>query len=251
MHNPVVVDAESPRIDADGADSSVLHERSHWVYTHLPARVDRLLDAGCHDGAGTATFARRARTAVGVDLDLSSLTAGLARHPDLKLAAADAAALPFATGAFDCVIFSEVLEHLSPEAEHIAVTEIRRVLQPSGTLILTAPHLGTFWWLDPLMAKTHLRRAAGALLGRRVALKGHKHYTLDEIRSLLAPHFEIRSVSRVGCLLYPLAYWGYLLPFGMGRLPPLVRLWQRMMDTDYANDCGDRAYNLCLVARAQ
>jgi SAM-dependent methyltransferase len=242
---------ESLGIDGDSATPAPLHERSKWVYTHLPANVDRLLDAGCHDGAATAAFARRARTTVGVDLDVCSLTAGLARYPDLKLAAADAAALPFPTGAFDCVIFSEVLEHLSSDAEHIAVAEIRRVLQPSGTLILTTPHRGMFWWLDPLMAKTHLRRAAAALSGRRAFLKGHKHYTFDEIRSLLAPHFEIRSVSRVGCLLYPLAYWGYLLPFGMGRFPPLVRLWQRMMDTDYAQDCGDRAYNICVIARAR
>jgi SAM-dependent methyltransferase len=47
--------------------------------------------------------------------------------------------LPFADGSFDCVVFSEVIEHLvySPLPP---LREMRRVLVPGGNLILTTPN---------------------------------------------------------------------------------------------------------------
>ena len=47
------------------------------------------------------------------------------------------AALPFASGTFDVVTMLAVLEHLRRPERVLA--EIRRVLRPTGTLILTAP----------------------------------------------------------------------------------------------------------------
>jgi SAM-dependent methyltransferase len=228
-----------------------LHERTRWVYEHLPEGVDRLLDAGCHDGATTRALAPRARLAVGIDLDTMALLRGARSRDGVQLLSANGSALPFRDGVFDCVVFSEVLEHVPAEAEEACVAELRRVTRDGGTLILTTPHRGTFWWLDPLMFKTHLRRAKAGLLGRRGRLKGHKHYRVDEVRRLLEPHFDVRLIERPGRVLYPLAYWGHLLPFGLGRRPMLVRLWQYLMDRDYSRDHGDAAYNVCIVARAR
>ncbi len=188
--------------------------------------------------------------AFGVDTNLAALRSGRRRFPGVHLAAASAAALPFPDEAFDCVVFSEVLEHVPPEIESRCIKEIRRVLRAGGTLIITTPHRGTFWWLDPLEMKPHLRRLASAVRGKRGTIKGHKHYRLEELSSLLSPHFTIHMVERPGQLLYPLAYWGHLLPFGVGALPPLTRLWRRMMDYDYSQDHGHGAYNVCIVATA-
>jgi SAM-dependent methyltransferase len=52
----------------------------------------------------------------------------------------DALTLPFADGAFDRVIASEVLEHVPADAA--AMAELARVLRPGGTLALTVPR----WW---------------------------------------------------------------------------------------------------------
>ena len=230
--------------------SKELHERTRWVYDHLPPTSQRLLDAGCHDGQSTAIFGRKAHYAVGIDIDLSALQRGQRSEPRVTCVGASGAALPFADAAFDCVVFSEVLEHVPFSQEESCIAELRRVVCDGGTLLLTTPHRGRFWWLDPLMFKTHLRRLAGIIRGRPVALKGHKHYRVDEIRALLTPHFSIELVERPGELLYPLAYWGHLLPFGIGLRPSLVRLWQRMMDYDYSREHGNAAYNVCIVARA-
>jgi len=228
-----------------------LYERMRWVFERLPAGIDRLLDVGCNDGAGTAAFRRRSNLACGVDTNLAALQAGRRRFPDVQLAAASAAALPYPDAWFDCVVFSEVLEHLPRELETACIGEIRRVLRAGGTLIITTPHRGTFWWLDPLEMKPNLRRLAGRVRGRRESIKGHKHYQLEELSSLLSPHFTIQSVERVGQFLYPLAYWGHLLPFGVGQQPRLVDLWKRMMDYDYTRDHGRDAYNVCIIATAR
>jgi SAM-dependent methyltransferase len=49
-------------------------------------------------------------------------------------------ALPFADASFDCVIISEVLEHLHEDQR--ALTEITRVLKPGGVLAASVPRQG-------------------------------------------------------------------------------------------------------------
>ena len=238
------------RAEAAATDSKArLHERTRWVYEHLPASIDRVLDVGCHDGDGLRAFGQRARLRVGIDLDVPALQRGATKGRGVQLLAASADALPFRDGAFDCVIFSEVLEHVPASVEDRCIAELRRVMMDGATLLFTTPHRGTFWWLDPLMAKTHLRRLRE--LGRRgSAMKGHKHYRVEEIRRLLQPDFEIVLLERRACLLHPVGYWGHLLSTRLG-LPGMTRFCQALIDADYSAEYGDAAYNLCLVARAR
>jgi 2-polyprenyl-3-methyl-5-hydroxy-6-metoxy-1,4-benzoquinol methylase len=224
-----------------------LFERARWAYEHLPHQIDRLLDVGCHDGATTAALSSRARSTIAIDVNLSALRIGHARYPNVRFAAASANALPFTTGTFDCVVFSEVLEHVPTVMETDCIVELHRVLRPGGTLLFTTPHRGSFWWLDPLMFKTHARRLGRIFRRRASEEKGHKHYTVRELRALMASHFAVDRVDRRGCVLYPLAYWGHLAT--VGRLSQMSRLWRYMMDVDYSHEHGDAAYNVCIVAR--
>lgn len=72
------------------------------------------------------------------EYDLAVVTANLipAGAPDVR---ADVAALPFASGSFDAVICSEVLEHVSDP--RVAVREIARVLRPGGVALISVPFL--------------------------------------------------------------------------------------------------------------
>jgi ubiquinone/menaquinone biosynthesis C-methylase UbiE len=210
-----------------------------------------VLDVGCHDGVGLATFASRARRGVGIDVDLPALRRGATRDVKVDLLAANADALPFQDSSFDCVIFSEVLEHVPASVEEECIRELRRVITPGGTLIFTTPHRGTFWWLDPLLAKTHMRRLLAILRGRERALKGHKHYRVDEIQQLLDPYFDVVLLERRAWLLHPLAYWGHLLTARLGSSDQAMRLWQAFIDADYSREYGNAAYNACVVARAR
>jgi SAM-dependent methyltransferase len=51
------------------------------------------------------------------------------------------ASFPFAAGSFDVVLFCEVIEHLQSDPLKVLL-EIKRVLKPSGRLILTTPNVG-------------------------------------------------------------------------------------------------------------
>ena len=106
----------------------------------LPAGPSaRVLDAGCGDGRHIVEAARRGCRAVGLDYDVGELRrarerAGVAR---IDVVAGDASHLPFRPGAFDAVICTETLEHLSDDGS--AVREIARVLRGGGLLLGAVP----------------------------------------------------------------------------------------------------------------
>lgn len=54
-------------------------------------------------------------------------------------------ALPFQDSSFDAVTCIEVVEHIHPFLASRMLQEIRRVLRPEGTLVLTTPNYRSFW----------------------------------------------------------------------------------------------------------
>jgi len=54
--------------------------------------------------------------------------------------------LPLRENSFDCILISEVIEHL--EKPQISIREAVRVLRPGGRLLITTPNYRSFW---PLM----------------------------------------------------------------------------------------------------
>jgi SAM-dependent methyltransferase len=90
-----------------------------------------LLDVGCGGRPYEPLFEPYVERYTGIDTPASTLS-----RAD---AAAVASHLPFADCAFDTVLCTEVLEHLSTPAA--CIDEIARVLRPGGHLILTTPQM--------------------------------------------------------------------------------------------------------------
>lgn len=120
-----------------------------------------LLDAGCGTGNASLEAARRGAQVVGVDpaqrlVEVARERASAARL-DAEFSVGDAMALPFEDGAFDRVVavFSVIF---APDAEKVA-NELRRVLSPSGVLVLTSwlPHGAIHDCIEALLA--HLPEA--------------------------------------------------------------------------------------------
>lgn len=119
------------------------------VLDHLPegATPRRVLDLGC--GPGTSAFVLAQHLGHDVEVlgvDLSSRMIARARrnhaelHPTLtqvRFVQADATQLPFADAAFDLIVGHSFLYSVSDRAAVLAQT--RRVLAPSGTLVLMEP----------------------------------------------------------------------------------------------------------------
>jgi len=98
------------------------------------------LDVGCGVGDETAGLAGAERRVIGVDY--SAETAAEAERslgrPELRFAAMDGARLGFASGVFDEVCSSHIIEHfVAPEAH---VGELARVLADDGTAYIITPN---------------------------------------------------------------------------------------------------------------
>jgi SAM-dependent methyltransferase len=104
------------------------------------------LDAGCGSGRHALALARAGYRVVA--LDSSSVLLGAARRgargaPWPLFVRGSYASLPFGPGAFDAVLcLGTALGYLGDEGDRIALREFRRVLRPSGRLVIETLHLG-------------------------------------------------------------------------------------------------------------
>jgi len=98
----------------------------------------RILDIGC----GSSRIPQSLPQAVGMDMQLRKLR--WLRAPGRQLVQASLMELPFKDRTFDCVISSEVIEHIP--REQISLADMVRVVQPGGTLILGTPDYGRWIW---------------------------------------------------------------------------------------------------------
>lgn len=113
----------------------------------------RVLDMGCGGGRHAFEAWRRGATVVALDYSEGELKevrgvlgamleAGELPHGPSEAGVGgavngDALSLPFPDDAFDCIVASEVLEHLW--ADTVAIAELVRVLKPGGRMAVTVP----------------------------------------------------------------------------------------------------------------
>jgi SAM-dependent methyltransferase len=116
----------------------------HWHRYHfvLPLVAGgRVLDVACGEGYGAALMADRAAQVTGADIAGEAIRHARATYgarANLEFVEAPCQRLPFAAGSFDTVISFETLEHI--EAQEAFLDEARRVLTPSGTLVISTPN---------------------------------------------------------------------------------------------------------------
>jgi SAM-dependent methyltransferase len=119
----------------------------------------RVVDAGCGEGAFTAAAAAAGARAVGVEIAARAVERARAAHPGVEFRHVPLdEPLPFEDASFDVAWVSEVLEHVADTARFLS--EVRRVLAPGATLLVTTPAAGRLqvladWPPDP--RSDHLR----------------------------------------------------------------------------------------------
>ena len=138
-------------------------------------RTDRILDVACGTGVWLEMLAKRHSDAelYGIDRVPAMLDVAQRRTGQrAMLLEADAAELPFSNGDFQLVTTTNALHYFADV--HSALTEIRRVLAPSGNLVITD------WCRDYLWMK---------LLNRVLPWTRHAHghtYSSRELEKILA-----------------------------------------------------------------
>jgi len=140
----------------------------------------RVLEAGCGVGAQTVTLAVNSPGARIVSIDVSAESVAAAHEraraagvTNVVFQRADIYALPFAPASFDHVFACFVLEHVPRPVE--ALTALRRVLEPGGTLtVFEGDHGSTYFHPESAAARKAIEclvelqaRAGGdSLIGR-------------------------------------------------------------------------------------
>jgi SAM-dependent methyltransferase len=145
-------------------------KRYRLVMGFVPKDVPTI-DVGC----GSGRIIADQPDAVGVDIRYSKLH--YMRRTNRLLAQADGLRLPFADAAFECVISSEVIEHIPDEGGRF-LDELTRILAPGGTLVIGTPDYGTLAW--PFFEGLYGKVAPNAYAHEHVT-----HYTFSTLRDAL------------------------------------------------------------------
>ena len=120
-------------------DMELMHRRLYeFALQYVEGK--RVVDVGCGEGYGSAMLAGRATSVVGVDISEEAVAHAAAKYSlenvEFRCAPAERLSLPDAS--FDVLVCLEVIEHARDYVA--AVEEMRRVLHPEGTLILSTPN---------------------------------------------------------------------------------------------------------------
>ena len=149
----------------------------------LPS-IGTVLDVGCGSGQTLAWFNGLFPNWKSLGCDISPDAVRAARTLHYDISQASALALPYAAGSADLVISLDVLQHLPIDGgDAVALTEMRRVLRPGGSLFLRTNAQSFPYSADDAEFQFH-------------------RYEPTELRDKLTrAGFVVRRLSRVNALL--------------------------------------------------
>ncbi len=217
---------------------------TEWVLDRIEWRGDeRVLDLGA--GPGTYFKLLRKRIPHGT-LTAGDLSMGMARlaaaHPAAgNILNLDAQALPFADGSFDVVMANHMLYHV-PDLDQ-TLTEIRRVLQPSGCLVAATNSQFNLPEFEQLIRRSYgLLGAVGADI-EPMHPTAHNFYLEDGAMKLAHHFFAVARYDLPSVFIFPSVepVLDYINSTRALREPQLPR---RIAWDDFINVMGDQVQRL-------
>lgn len=109
----------------------------------------RVLDIASGEGYGTSLISKEADFVVGVDISEEAVKHANEKYANNKIQfkCGNAAAIPIESASVDVVVSFETIEHITGQEEFLR--EIKRVLTPSGMLIISTPDKKIYTQRDP------------------------------------------------------------------------------------------------------
>jgi len=205
---------------------------------------DVVLDAGCGLGRHLRHLAKMPELKIfGIDKNTWALTESnksLEAMPDRQsndylLSIADVTKLPFADSSFDCIICSEVMEHI-PDHEK-ALKELDRILKPKGTLVVSVPRFFAerICWLiswDYYNEEGgHIRIYKKKQLKKMLIGQGFKCWKINYKHALHSPYWWLKCLVGLKNEEHPLVkYYKKFLEWDIMKKPRPVRLLEELLN---------------------
>ncbi|MGE0223341.1 MAG: class I SAM-dependent methyltransferase [Acetobacteraceae bacterium] len=205
-------------------DGQVQIEHYHrYLFARAFCQGRDVLDVASGEGYGSAHLAQVARSVVGVEYagDTAGAAARNFPRPNLHFIQGDARRLPLADASVDVVVSFETLEHFGEQEAFLS--EVRRVLRPSGLFIVSTPDRETYSPSDQPSNRYHVRE-----LSRREfedLLQGHfPHIAMLSQRPLLGSVVLADAGSAGKPLVFERRFERFEACAGMPRAPYLIAL---------------------------
>ncbi|HEX2240944.1 MAG TPA: class I SAM-dependent methyltransferase [Actinomycetota bacterium] len=208
--------------------------------------ADLVLDVGCGGGRHSFAALKAGAAVVSIDLkptvlrEVADMSAALVESGQVggQLAAtarADVLRLPFPEATFDCVIASEILEHIASDGD--AIKEIARVLKPGGRVAVTVPRAWperVCWALSREYRSSpggHVRIYRAEELTRKLEGAGLRPRASHHAHALHSPYWWLKCVFGVNNERAPVPriYHSFLV-WELTHRPAFTRLFERALD---------------------
>jgi SAM-dependent methyltransferase len=175
----------------------IKYEHVHrYTLAHRFVAGKDVLDIASGEGYGCALLSTAASSVVGVDIDDEAVrhaAAAYSDRPNVKFRTGSCAAIPLPDDSVDVVTSFETIEH--HDEHEPMMREIKRVLRPGGTLVLSSPNRAAYSDADGFTNPFHVRELYQ-----------------DELEVLLRAHFARVSFYgqqvAAGSFVYPMAHGG-------------------------------------------
>ncbi|MCY1720526.1 methyltransferase domain-containing protein [Prolixibacteraceae bacterium Z1-6] len=111
-----------------------------FIFSQAPKNPNRILDVGCGNAWVAELFCSSANEVISMDISHTNVGKALEKYPykNHSGVVADVLNLPFRENSFDCIIASEIIEHVV-HPNHF-VENLIRILKPGGVLLVTTPY---------------------------------------------------------------------------------------------------------------
>ncbi len=141
--------------------------KHHFIREYITGA--HVLDVGCWIGGFEYHLVGSAASVTGIDIEPRALDVAAKNLPQARFIEASVLDMPFEPETFDVVTCWDVIEHLPPKTERIAMSEMARVLKKGGIFSLSTPSGKTL----------------SKILDPAYFLTGHRHYSHNEIVNLV------------------------------------------------------------------
>ena len=184
-------DANSCDYDSRAYDSLIVPQR-YWQrkrFTNIHALLGRYTQAGAvlDVGCGSSRIIQSLPHCIAYDLSLKKLRYLKATNP-LRVQGS-ALELPFKNASFDCVIHSQLIEHLPYDKQ--IFSELARIIKPGGSLIIGTVDYESLTW--PI-----IERIYGILLPHAYADEHITHYSLKSLSEIVESQgFRVKEVKTI------------------------------------------------------